>query len=516
MTGNPAGSDEFRLGAERRGNPRGSGGGRLGAERRGDPGGAERRGDPAGLDDPGGAPRLRSLADNGPIVVVGGGQAGSLMTLYLARQGHQVTLLESRPDLRRVDIDAGKSINLALATRGIVPLTEVGVFDRVRPILVPMRGRMVHELDGGTALQPYGLGENDVIHAVSRSDLNAILLDAAEATGNVQISFGVRCRSVDFDQRLLTVTDYDDGERTSVVPFGTLFGCDGASSEVRDAMLAVNGGASVEQPLDHGYKELNIAPGPGGSFRIEPNALHIWPRGRFMLIALANPEGDFTVTLFMPNEGPTDSFDALRTEADVMAFFGREFPDFVELVPDLCEQFFANPTGRLATIRNTGWSVGADAVLVGDAAHAIVPFHGQGMNLGMESCRLLDRLIREHPDDLALAFAKYEADRKPDAEAIADMALDNYLEMRAGVVDPQYLLRRELALELERRFPGKIAARYGMVMFTTMRYAEVRKRAARQAEIFAQLCEGLTSIDQVDFDRAAELVATLSPLPAQV
>ncbi len=458
----------------------------------------------------------RSLADNGPIVVVGGGQAGALMTLYLARQGHRVHLLESRPDLRRVDIDAGKSINLALATRGIVPLKEVGVFESLEPILVPMAGRMVHELDGDSGLQPYGLGADDVIHAVSRSDLNAILLDAAEATGNVEVSFGVRGREIDFESKLLTITDYDDGERVSVVPFGTLFGCDGASSEIRDSMLAVNGGTSTEQPLDHGYKELNIAAGPGGSFQIEPNALHIWPRGQFMLIALANPEGDFTVTLFMPNDGDDDSFAALGTEADVEAFFAREFPDFVALVPDLATQFFENPTGRLSTIRNTGWSVGADAVLLGDAAHAIVPFHGQGMNLAMESCRLLDRAIREHPDDLALAFQKFEADRKPDAEAIADMAIDNYLEMRSGVVDPAYLIKRELALEMERRFPDKIAARYGMVMFSTRRYAEVQKRAARQAEIFAELIVGVDSVEQVDFDRAAELVARLSPLPASI
>ncbi len=461
----------------------------------------------------------KSLAAGGPIVIAGGGQAGALMALYLARQGHRVRVLESRPDLRRVDIDAGKSINLALATRGIVPLKELGVYPSLEPILVPMAGRMVHEIDGDAGLQPYGLHPEDVIHAVSRSDLNAILLDAAEATGNVEVTFDVRCRQVDFDRKVLTVTDRNDETAVSVVPFGTLFGCDGSSSEVRNAMLAVNGGTSTEAELDHGYKELNIPPGPGGSFQIEPNALHIWPRGEFMLIALANPEGDFTVTLFMPNDdgpGATASFADLKTEADVEGFFKREFPDFVPLVPDLTSQFFANPTGRLSTIRNTGWSLGGDAVLLGDAAHAIVPFHGQGMNLAMESCRLLDRTIREYPDDLALAFRKFEADRKPDADAIADMALDNYVEMRAGVVDPDYLIKRELALELERRFPDKIAARYGMVMFSTRRYAEVKKRAERQQEIFAELIAGAPSLDQVDFDRAAELVRTLSPLPAPI
>ncbi len=458
---------------------------------------------------------MTSLADNGPIVVVGGGQVGTLLTIYLARQGHRVTLYESRPDLRRTEIGAGRSINLALATRGIVALSQVDLYRPLEPILVPMAGRMVHEPDGDVGLQPYGLDEDDVIHAVSRSDLNAILLDAAEATGNVEIEFDLRCRGVDFERRMLTLSDHAD-ERRREVPFGTLFGCDGASSDVREAMHAVNGGTSVVDELDHGYKELNIPPGRDGSFQIEPNALHIWPRNDFMLIALPNPEGDFTVTLFMRNEGDEDSFAALDSEADVQRFFHQHFPDFVELVPDLTDQYFANPTGRLSTIRNTGWSVGADAVLVGDAAHAIVPFHGQGMNLGMESCRVLDRIIREHPDDLALAFTKYEADRKPDADAIADMALENYLEMRAGVVDPAYLIKRELALELERRFPDKIAARYGMVMFTTMRYAEVKKRALLQAEIFAELTDGVADLSAVDFERAAELVARVSPLPAAI
>jgi kynurenine 3-monooxygenase len=233
-----------------------------------------------------------------------------------------------------------------------------------------------------------------------------------------------------------------------------------------------------------------------------------------MLIALANPDGDFTVTLFLPLAGQTDSFAALTGEAEVAAFFAREFPEALELIGDLATQFAGHPTGHLATIRTRGWSLDDAAVLVGDAAHAIVPFHGQGMNLAMESCRILDRLLAQHPDDVADAFRAFEVARKPNAEAIADMALENYHEMRAAVIDPRYLLQRELALELERRHPDRWADRYGMVMFTTMPYAAVEARTARQQDILADLTDGLDRLDQVDWDRAARLAEGLGPLPA--
>ncbi len=461
-------------------------------------------------------PPTKSLGDDGPVVVVGGGPVGALLTLYLARQGHRVQLYESRPDLRRTDIAAGRSINLALATRGLVPLRDLGLVETVEPILVPMRGRMVHQPGQEPSLQPYGLDVDDVIHSVSRTDLNAILLDAAEATGNVEIRFEVRGRDVDFGDKVVTFTDGADGDRPLRVDYGTLFGCDGANSVVSAALHRDHGGPYEVEPLDHGYKELTIPPAPGGGFRIDPNALHIWPRGEFMVIALANPTGDFTVTLFLPNKGAENSFEALTTPAAVGEFFGREFPEIVELIPDLVADFFDGPTGDLATVRNRRWSLGDEVMLVGDAAYSIVPFHGQGMNLGMESARILDRCLREHPDDVGQAFARYQSDRMLDAEAIADMAIDNYVEMRAGVVDPRYLLRRELALELERRFPDKIAARYGMVMFTTMRYAEVVKRHHRQQEILAQLTVDATTLDEVDLARAAELVDGLAPLPAWI
>ncbi len=458
-----------------------------------------------------------SLGDAGPVTVVGGGPAGAMLALYLARQGHDVTVFESRPDLRRVDISAGRSINLALATRGIVCLQQLGLLERVHAITVPMAGRMVHSdgTDGaGVDFQAYSNQPDEVIYSVSRPALNGILLDAAEATGRVTIHFGHRCTAVDLERRVATYR-LERGD-TVEVAFGTLFGCDGSTSEVRDAVVAAAGGTVIIDPLGHGYKELMLAAGPGGSFRLDPNALHIWPRGEHMLIALPNPDGNFTVTLFLPVEGGPDSFEHLVDEAAVAGFFDRQFPEVVELIPDLVDQFLAHPTGKLATIRSTGWSAGDAAVLVGDAAHAIVPFHGQGMNLAFESCRILDRLLRDqgYAGDLAATFRAFEASRKPNADAIADEALANYVEMRAGVVDPRYLLQRELALELERRHPDRMADRYGMVMFTTMPYAAAKERSERQQEVLDTLTVGISRLDQVDFARAAELVETLGPLPA--
>lgn len=433
-----------------------------------------------------------------PVVVVGAGQAGSLLSIYLARQGHEVTLYESQPDLRRTDIDAGRSINLALATRGIVPLIDVGVIERVDAITIPMRGRMIHAVgDPEPDLQPYGSKPHEVIHSVSRSDLNAILLDAAEATGRVSIEFGRRLDSVDFDSSELL---FDDG---STAPFGVVFGADGAGSRVRKSIASQGGCDFATEWLDHDYKELTLPPAGDGRHHLDPNALHIWPRGEFMLIALANPEGDFTVTLFAPKS----TFEQLTSPQDVLSFFTSEFPEFAALTPDLIEQFMDNPTGRLGTIRASGWSLGDRAVLVGDAAHAIVPFHGQGMNAAMESVRELDRQMRRSPDDMAEAFHNYEVERKPNTEAIADMALDNYIEMRSGVIDADYVAKRSLALELEHRHPDHLSPRYNMVMFSTMPYAEAKARASTQAK----LIEAALADPELDIDG---LVEKLPPLPA--
>ncbi len=441
------------------------------------------------------------LDEHGPVVVVGAGQAGALLSIYLARHGHDVKVYESRPDLRRVDIDAGRSINLALATRGIVPLIDVGVIDRVDAITIPMRGRMVHAIGEATPqLQRYGSKEHEVIHSVSRTDLNAILLDAAEATGRVTIEFDVALNKVDFDTSLLHLRDAGGDERTA--PFGVVFGADGAGSRVRKAIAEAGSGSYETEWLDHDYKELTLAPADDGSHRLDPHALHIWPRGELMVIALANPEGDFTVTLFAPKK----TFAALGSTEAINEFFAEQFADFAALVPDLAEQFMENPTGPLGTLRATGWSHQDRAVIVGDAAHAIVPFHGQGMNAAMESVRSLDRHLRDSPGDLATAFANYEAERKPNVDAIADMALGNYIEMRSGVIDEDYVARRAMALDLEQRHPGQLSPRYNMVMFSTMPYADAQQRAAAQAELIGRAL----SDPELDIDA---LIAELPDLP---
>ena len=441
-----------------------------------------------------------TLTARGPVVIAGAGQAGALLAIYLARAGCEVVMYESRPDLRRVDIDAGRSINLALATRGIVPLVDVGVIESVDEITIPMRGRMVH-IDGDPTpdLQPYGTQPHEVIHSVSRTDLNAILLDAAEATGRVSIEFETRIESVDLERNTIAFANRE------AAPFGVIFGADGAGSRVRKAMAKAGSCSFHTEWLDHDYKELEIAPNSDGSHQLDPHALHIWPRGELMLIALANPAGDFTVTLFAPKT----TFAKLTTADAVDDFFAHEFGDFVPLIPNIAEQFMENPTGRIGTLRVDGWSHEDRAVLVGDSAHAIVPFHGQGMNAALESVRSLVGHLSERVHaggTVADAFSAYESERTPDAHAIAEMALNNYVEMRSGVTDPDYLAGRSLALDLESRHSEHISPRYNMVMFATMPYAEARDRADAQAAI---ITDALANPD-IDVD---QLVRALPPLP---
>lgn len=428
-----------------------------------------------------------------------------------------MTLFERRADPRNAAVSGGRSINLALANRGIHALERANLMDRVRPALIPMAGRMLHDEDGRLTLVPYGNKPHEVIHSVSRGGLNAILIDAALDTGRVAIRFGETCTGVDFANRRLRLrtgggaglATGDDGT-IHEIPFSVVVGTDGSASAVRGAILSAARGELDEQPLGHGYKELSIPPAPGGGFRMEKHALHIWPRGEYMLIALPNADGSFTATLFLPNRGD-ESFEALEDSDAVMRLFGRRFPDAIALMPSLLEDFFRNPTGHLETIRCRPWRFEDRALLLGDAAHAIVPFHGQGMNAAYEDCEALDDLLSDARRPWGEIFADFEALRRPNADAIADMALENYVEMRSTVRERAFQLRKEISFRLEERHPRRFVPRYSMVMFHRIPYAEAKRLGKIQEEILEQLTKTAARIDDVDFDVADRLIAELLP-----
>ncbi|MGH9443514.1 MAG: FAD-dependent oxidoreductase [Thermoanaerobaculia bacterium] len=448
---------------------------------------------------------MKTPRETPEITLVGAGLAGSLLAISLARRGFRVALVERRPDPRRVGASGGRSINLALANRGIAALEEVAMMEAVRPALIPMAGRMLHDEEGRLRLIPYGNKPHEVIYSVSRAGLNDLLLDGAEATGRVALRFGETVCGVDFSGRNVLFRSGGD-PRIRSAPYEVLLGTDGSASAVRAAILEAAGGRLDEEPLGHGYKELSIPPAEGGGFRMEKNALHIWPRGEYMLIALPNADGSFTVTLFLPNHGE-ESFQALTTPEAVRALFQRRFPDAVALLPRLVEEFFDNPTGHLETIRCAPWSFEDHALLLGDAAHAIVPFHGQGMNAAFEDCGALRSLLRDPDEPWNEIFAKFEALRRENADAIADMALENYVEMRSTVRERKFQLKKELAFRLEERHPDRFIPRYSMVMFHTIPYAEAKRRGAIQAEILEELTREATTVDEVDFPRADRLIA---------
>ncbi|HWP95005.1 MAG TPA: NAD(P)/FAD-dependent oxidoreductase [Gammaproteobacteria bacterium] len=447
------------------------------------------------------------------VTLVGAGLAGSLLAVLLARRGLRVTVYERRPDMRRHTIPAGRSINLALASRGIVALERAGLFEKLKPILVPMPGRMIHDEHGATLYQPYSKNPWEYNWSASRAALNMALMDAAEATGRVVIHFQQRVDDCDFERGTLTLTDEENGTVRTVAATPVI-ASDGAGSAIRHAMVRRGLARSAEEILAHAYKELHIPPAEGGGFRMTRDALHIWPRGGYMLIALPNPDGSFTVTLFLAREG-SPSFVELDSPARVRAWFETQFPDAVPLMPGLVEDFFRNPTGTMGTIRCAPWHVGGHALLLGDAAHAIVPFHGQGMNCAFEDCIALDDLIERFGPDWERIFAAFYAERKPNAEAIADMALDNYIEMRDRVRDPRFHLMKKVEFLLEDRHPQRFIPRYSMVMFhPDIPYAEAQRRGAVQAVILEELLHGKNAPEEIDLDRADALIRErLEPLP---
>ena len=442
------------------------------------------------------------------ITIIGAGLVGSLKAIYLAKRGYSVDVYEKLPDIRKEKIPAGRSINLAMANRGLRALEGVGVKHLVEPLLIPMKGRMLHDEQGELQFQSYGQRPHEVIYSVSRAGLVSILRDQAEATGRVRFHFKTKLESIDFENSQLTISDAISGDQQQL-DYDYLIACDGGGSRVRRAMEAAGLTTFSAELLDHSYKELTIPPDADGGFRMEINALHIWPRGEYMLIALPNPDASFTVTLFMPNTGP-ESFEHLTDKSAVKAFFKKHFPDTLDLIPELEDEFFENPTGYLGTVRTKKWQHN-NVVLSGDAAHAIVPFHGQGMNAGFEDCFELNRCLDESQDaagndDWDAAIPLFVENRIDNANAIADMALDNYIEMRSDVRDPTFHLKKQIAFELEKRYPDTFIPRYSMVSFHHIPYKEAQRRGEIQAEILKTLAHDKTSLEQVDLGKAEHLI----------
>jgi kynurenine 3-monooxygenase len=444
------------------------------------------------------------------LTIIGAGLAGALLATLLARRGWQVDVFERRDDPRSHGYVGGRSINLALAERGRHALQQAGVADAVMQHAVMMRGRMVHFLDGQTQLQRYGRDDSEVIWSIHRGRLNLDLLDAAEAAG-ARLHFGHGLERADLASGRCWLRSVADGS-VREHEGGALVGADGAGSALRAVMAASVDLEQQFEPLDHGYKELEIPPAADGGYRIEPNALHIWPRGGYMCIALPNSERTFTVTLFLPNAGAYPSFATLGNRDAVAGFFASDFADAVALMPELLDDFLANPLGQLGTLRLRRWHVDGRAVLIGDAAHAMVPFHGQGMNCAFEDCvALADALASEV--DLASAFAAFEALRRPNADAIQQMALENYVEMRDRVDDADFLLQRELERALAERHPERFVPRYSMVTFRRTPYATALARGRVQREILVAATAGVQTLAEIDHARVdAEVHAKLTPL----
>lgn len=436
------------------------------------------------------------------ILISGAGLVGSLLAVMLGRRGFRVLVYEKRPDMRIRKIAAGRSINLALANRGIAPLERAGVMDKVKPLILPMRGRMIHKVEGASDFQPYGQKPEEVIYSVSRAELNRILMAEAENSGNVQFFFEHEALHTDLDKQQVVFQPPTGSQK--VVGYDLLIGSDGAASVVRNAVLQKNTLELKMELLDHSYKELHIEAFSNGDPKIDMESLHIWPRGEYMMIALPNPDKSFTVTLFLPNQGK-DSFAALKTEEDIKEFFSRVFPDSLSLMPNFLEDFKSNPLGSLGTVRCYPWIFEDSAFLIGDAAHAIVPFHGQGMNCGFEDCEAFDRLL-DTEEDLRSVLDKFQRLRKRNADAIADLALANYVEMRASVVDPRFLTKKKMEFELEKLFPDVFIPRYSRVMFQHIPYADAKLLGEIQETILEDLYQDYVTYQKIPVEKAKGLI----------
>lgn len=425
------------------------------------------------------------------VAVIGAGLVGSLQAIYLAKRGYKVEVYEKRPDQRKAEILAGKSINLALSDRGWKALEGVGIADEIRKMAIPMKGRLMHSVGGELTFQPYGK-EGQAIYSVSRGGLNQKLMNIAEPFENIDYFFNMKCKAVNLEKNSVTFQNTQSNRLTEIV-FDKIYGTDGAFSKVRSRLQKTDRFNYTQTYLNHGYKELTIPPNEDGSHKIEKNALHIWPREQFMLIALPNLDGSFTVTLFLPFEGE-DSFEKLKTEKAINDFFNQYFPDAKAVMPTLIKDFFENPTSSLVTVKCAPWNYQDKVVLLGDAAHAIVPFYGQGMNSGFEDCTVLNQMADEVSEENL--FEEFSKRRKPDGDAIADLALQNFIEMRDLTGDPDFLLRKKIEKRIAEKYPEKWLPQYSQVTFSHIPYSKAQENGKKQKAIMDKIM-GIKNIQQI-------------------
>ncbi len=435
------------------------------------------------------------------IILVGGGLAGSLMSIYLAKRGFEVHLFERRPDMRKGKYEGGRSINLALSTRGINALNKVGLTEEILNISIPMKGRIMHSTTGELNYQPYGR-EDQAIYSVSRGELNVRLLQLADNYPNIHMYFDHRCTHMNLDSN--TATFETPNGSFIEVSGDVVLATDGAFSAVRDAMIRHPRYSYSQTYESHGYKELEIVPGNNGTFQMEEKALHIWPRSSFMMIALPNPGGNFTCTLFLPYEGDV-SFSKLNTDEEIMSFFKTYFNDSIPLMPNLLEDFKSNPVGHLATVRTYPW-VFNRAALMGDAAHAVVPFYGQGMNCSFEDCVVLDQCIEKYQGNWGDILDEYQKLRKPNADSIATLAVQNFVEMRDLVGLPEFLHKKSIEKKLVDHFPGRYRTQYERVTFSNDNYLDALNAGEKNDRFLNYIIENKLESKLEDHEFVSELI----------
>lgn len=468
-----------------------------------------------------------SITDNIPqkveIALVGAGLVGSLAAIYLSKRGFEIDVFERRPDMRNEEIEAGRSINLNISCRGIEALKRIGIEKNILREVIPMKGRMMHSREGTLTYQPYGKDDSEFGNSISRAGLNKLLMSEAETTGKVHFHFNLKAIAADFENNIIIFEHGATKEKVEVTA-NLIIGSDGSASAIRNAMSSLDDFSSDIDPLNYGYKELIIPATADGGFQIDKNVLHIWPRGSYMLIALPNFDGSFTCTLFMPYEGEI-SFQNLTDKKSVDAFFQAHFADLVPLIPNIADVFFANPTGHMDTVRCFPWNVGGRSLLIGDASHGVVPFFGQGMNCGFEDLTVFDQCFEEHlangakletlesEEDWKRLFEDFVSRRKANCDSIAQMAQENFIEMRDKVADPKFLLAKAVEKILEKKFPGAYISRYSLVTFSNVPYSLAQEAGLICDEILGELCNGLQSAEDVDLEKAEILIKNkLAPL----